>query len=188
MSDHDAKPIGILRWLGLGGAPHPEETDEAQTHDAASEPSEAEDPRERRRKQLIADIGSFLGTHRLEVNPFTLAVAHDVITGADAKLSSLVQERVISRQPVTLHWLEDACHTSGRNDGVAQLDALMVKLEHSIQDFGKTTFTANFAITLANAGNKTLLIDADLRRQLTRSKALQMLLWSFIKLVDGKGE
>lgn len=29
---------------------------------------------------------------------------------------------------------------------------------------GKTTFTANFAITLANAGNKTLLIDADLRR------------------------
>jgi capsular exopolysaccharide synthesis family protein len=29
---------------------------------------------------------------------------------------------------------------------------------------GKTTFTANFAITLANAGHKTLLIDADLRR------------------------
>jgi len=29
---------------------------------------------------------------------------------------------------------------------------------------GKTTFTANFAVTLANAGNKTLLIDADLRR------------------------
>ncbi|MSU36260.1 MAG: polysaccharide biosynthesis tyrosine autokinase [Pedosphaera sp.] len=29
---------------------------------------------------------------------------------------------------------------------------------------GKTTFTTNFAITLANAGNKTLLVDADLRR------------------------
>ncbi len=29
---------------------------------------------------------------------------------------------------------------------------------------GKTTFTANFAITLANAGHKTLLVDADLRR------------------------
>ncbi len=29
---------------------------------------------------------------------------------------------------------------------------------------GKTTFTTNFAVTLANAGNKTLLVDADLRR------------------------
>ncbi|HTI72253.1 MAG TPA: polysaccharide biosynthesis tyrosine autokinase [Candidatus Limnocylindria bacterium] len=29
---------------------------------------------------------------------------------------------------------------------------------------GKTTFTANFAITLANSGNRTLLVDADLRR------------------------
>lgn len=29
---------------------------------------------------------------------------------------------------------------------------------------GKTTFTTNFAITLANSGNRTLLIDADLRR------------------------
>ncbi len=29
---------------------------------------------------------------------------------------------------------------------------------------GKTTFTANFAITLANSGHKTLLVDADLRR------------------------
>lgn len=29
---------------------------------------------------------------------------------------------------------------------------------------GKTTFTTNFAITLANSGNRTLLIDADMRR------------------------
>jgi len=34
----------------------------------------------------------------------------------------------------------------------------------SVPGDGKSTFTVNFAITLANAGNRVLLIDADLRR------------------------
>jgi diguanylate cyclase len=52
-----------------------------------------------------------------------------------------------------MHWLEDACRSSGRNEGVAQLDALMVKLEHSIQDFGTTTLAAKSA---ANEYNSAL--------------------------------
>jgi diguanylate cyclase len=52
-----------------------------------------------------------------------------------------------------MHWLEDACRSSGRNDGVAQLDALMVKLEHSIHDFGTTTLAAKSA---ANDYNSAL--------------------------------
>jgi diguanylate cyclase len=146
MSDHEAKSKGILRWLGLGTPPHDDESDEAQVAAAeASDHAEADDPRERRRKQLLADIGSFLLTHRLEVNSFTLGVAHDVLTGADPKLARLLEERVISRNAVTMHWLEDACRSSGRNDGVAQLDALMTKLEHSIHDFSQTTLSAKSA-------------------------------------------
>lgn len=154
MSENDAKSKGILRWLGLGAAPSEQEEIEGfEAAESAYEPVETEDPRERRRRQLLTDIGSFVLTHRLEVNSFTLAVAHDVLTGADPKLARLLEERVISRQPVSMHWLEDACRSTGRNDGVAQLDALMSKLEHSIQDFGQTTVAAK---TAANDYNSAL--------------------------------
>ena len=145
MSDHDPKSQGILRWLGLGQTQDDEAPTRIEVPETAAEPAASEDPRERRRKQLLTDIGSFLLTHHLEVNTFTLGIAHDVLTGADPKLARLLEERVISRQPVSLHWLEDACRSSGRNDGVAQLDALMVKLEHSIQDFSQTTIAAKSA-------------------------------------------
>src|SRR5215471_11098381 len=103
MSDQDAKSRGILRWLGLGSAPRDDQTKDASDGAAATlEAFEADDPRERRRRQLLGDIGSFLLTHRLEVNSFTLAVANDVLTGADPKLARLLEERVISRLPVTL--------------------------------------------------------------------------------------
>ncbi|MBV1689034.1 GGDEF domain-containing protein [Novosphingobium sp. G106] len=152
MSENDGKSKGILRWLGLGAAPSEDgEIEGVEVAQPAPEPVESEDPRERRRKQLLTDIGSFLLTHRLEVNSFTLAIAHDVLTGADPKLARLLEERVISRQPVSMHWLEDACRSTGRNDGVAQLDALMTKLEHSIQDFGQTTVAAKSAASDYNS-------------------------------------
>ena len=154
MSENDAKSKGILRWLGFGAASGDgEEIESVEAAESAPEPVEAEDPRERRRRQLLTDIGSFLLTHRLEVNSFTLAVAHDVLTGADPKLARMLEERVASRQPISMHWLEDACRSTGRNDGVAQLDALMTKLEHSIQDFGQTTVAAK---TAANDYNSAL--------------------------------
>jgi diguanylate cyclase len=141
MSDNDAKSRGLLHWLGLGGpAAQMPATDEPA--EAAPEAAEPQDPRERRRPQLLAEVGSFLMTHRLEVNPLTLAIAHDVLTGADAKLARLIEERLLSRQAVTMHWLDDACRISGRHDGIAQLDALMIKLEHSIREFGQTTTAA----------------------------------------------
>lgn len=40
----------------------------------------------------------------------------------------------------------------------------LLAVTSSVPGDGKTTFTTNFAITLANSGNRTLLIDADLRR------------------------
>jgi diguanylate cyclase len=142
MGHSDAKSRGILRWLGLNGIAAPEEAPQEEPASPSPAAAEPQDPRERRRQELHEDIGSFLMAHRLEVNPFTLAIAHDVLTGADVKLARLVEDRVLSRQAVTIHWLEDACRSSGRHDGVAQLDALMVKLEHSIQDFGQTTTSA----------------------------------------------
>ncbi|MFA7603475.1 MAG: diguanylate cyclase [Novosphingobium sp.] len=154
MSDLDARPRGIRRWFGLGAAPRlDEEIENAEPAADHPEPAVIEDPRERRRRQLLGDIGSFLLAHRLEVNGFTLSVAHDVLTGADPKLARLLEERVISRQPVSMHWLEDACRSAGRHEGVAHLDALMAKLEHSIHEFSQTTTAAKSA---ANDYNSAL--------------------------------
>jgi diguanylate cyclase len=161
----DPKSKGIWRWLGLGGQPPEGATQEAEV-EASPQTVEPRDPRERRRRQLLNDIGSFLVTHRLEVNSFTLAVAHDVLTGADAKLARLFEERLVSRQPVTMHWLEDACRASGRHDGIAQLGALMIKLEHSIHDFGQTTVAAKIA---ANDYNSALEQHVDELEQVSKA-------------------
>lgn len=153
MSAHDPRLAresrGILRWLGLGGAPvaHVEPDPSGE----AGENTAPDDPRERRRKQMLADIGSFLVTHRLEVSSFTLTVAHDVITGADQRLARLIEERVLGRNPITLEWLEETGRNLGRNDGVAALNALMTKLESSIEEFGHTTSAARSATTRYNS-------------------------------------
>lgn len=136
---------GILGWLGLGAGP-----DGGSDGDAVTEAAEAQlEPRERRRRQVLADICSFLITHGLEVNPYTLAIGHDVITGSDPKLAQLIEQRVLNRLPVTIEWLEEAAR--GRGDSVAQLDVLMNKLENSIEEFGQTTRAAKTAATDYNS-------------------------------------
>ena len=154
MTAHDPRLVrrqgGILRWLGLGVAPDEDLSAESDTEHAAPDHAPV-DPRERRRRQLLADVTSFLLTHRLEISPYTLAIAHDVITGADAKLARQIEERVIARLPITLDWLEEAGRASGRVDGIAQLNALMTRLEASIDEFGKTTVAARSATTEYNS-------------------------------------
>jgi diguanylate cyclase len=138
---------GILKWLGLGSAPPADAPAQTET----PTPAAIEDPRERRRRQLVADIGSFLGTHRLAVSPYSLAVAHDVITGADQRLAQLIEKQVAARKAVTLEWLEESNRNSDRGDDAAALNALMTKLESSLDEFGKTTTAARAATSDYNS-------------------------------------
>jgi diguanylate cyclase len=104
---------GILRWLGFGAAPISDEGPQTEP----SEDTAHIDPRERRRRQLLSDLGSFLLTHRLEVNPYTLAIAHDVITGADQRLARQIEARVAAREPVNLEWLDEVGRGSAQGEG-----------------------------------------------------------------------
>lgn len=155
MTAHDPrlgrKQGGILRWLGIGAEAAEHHSLESDTEQPPAEPAPPEDRRERSRRQLLSDISSFLLTHRLEINPYTLAIAHDVITGSDPRLASEIEKRVAARQPVTLDWLEEAGRHSGRGDGIAQLNAMMSRLETSIEAFGKTTTAARSATTEYNS-------------------------------------
>ncbi len=137
---------GILRWLGFGGQA---QMDTAGQSDSAESDAQL-DPRERRRRQLLSDVGSFLLTHRLEVNPYTLAIAHDVITGADQRLARLIEARVASRQPVSLEWLEESGRNTG-SDGSTQLNALMTRLDTSLEEFARTAMSARSATSEYNS-------------------------------------
>ena len=99
-----------MRWLGFGSARSAQEDEcsSSRPHTEAQQNTGLDDPRERRRRELLSDISSFLITHRLEVNGYTLAIAFDVITGANPKLARLIEQRVAKRQPVSLNWLEES--------------------------------------------------------------------------------
>jgi diguanylate cyclase len=138
---------GILRWFGLGAAPRSDATPEA----VAAEDAVELDPRERRRRQLLTDIGSFLVTHRLKVNPYTLAIAHDVITGSDQRLARQIEARVAAREPISLEWLEEVGRSAAQGEGSAMLNGLMAKLETSLTDFAETTISARSATSEYNS-------------------------------------
>lgn len=139
---------GLLRWLGFG----PAGAEDGNRLEAEAAPAdEAVDRRDVRRRQLLNDLGSFLLFHHLEVSPFTLAIAHDVITGSDQRLACLIEERIEAHRPITLEWLEEAGRTAGRRDGSAALSALMAKLEASLEDFGRTTVEARTATKAYNS-------------------------------------
>jgi capsular exopolysaccharide synthesis family protein len=53
---------------------------------------------------------------------------------------------------------------------------------------GKTTFTTNFALTIAAAGNRTLLVDADLRRGNIHGYFEQPLEGGLAEVLDGRLE
>ncbi|MGE3690870.1 MAG: diguanylate cyclase [Novosphingobium sp.] len=147
MTAHDPQLIreqrGLLRWLGFGSTPAVTPPDAV----SGAENETALDPRERRRRQLLTDIGSFVLTHQLDVSPYGLAIAHDVITGTDQRLARAIEARIAQRQPLTMDWLEETGRSSGRGESAASLDALMAKLESSLEEFSRTATNARSVTT-----------------------------------------
>jgi hypothetical protein len=133
-SNHSAKVNGLLRWLGIGGGDH---SVRKEADELASNPSEARSLgwRDKRRRQLLEDIFNFLLTHRLEVSANTLDIAYDVISGGNSKLTKLVEERILSREPVTLVWPEEAARPSNPDGDEKALNTLMTKLESRHREF-----------------------------------------------------
>jgi diguanylate cyclase len=152
---------GILRWLGFGAAPRDDDHSGDNIALETCEEDEHSGLHHRRQRELLGDVGRFLLSHRIEVNPFTLAIAHDVITGADPKMAHLVEERIHAKLPLTLEWIEDASRSAGREDRMATLDALMTKLETSIENFGKTTHAARSATSDYNTALEAHVSDLE---------------------------
>lgn len=138
MTAHDSslhRRSGLLGWLGLGGR----------------EPSDQQpapvsiDRRQSSRDRHLDEIGGFLSYHQLEVNAQTLAIASNYLTGNDPDVVRLIDRRIQAREPVTLDWLEEALREQDASSEAKQLDRLMQRLEHGVEEFGQTSRAAREA-------------------------------------------
>ena len=127
--------LGWLNWLRFG----PDETDDQS--DVGGEPRTLT-PREvwlPAKRRFLAQITDFLIDHDLEVLPFTLAVAHDCVSGANPRLAQAILERAEKGLPISLGWLEEL-HAGGSRDAQAEAVADMVDtLERNVCTLGTTT-------------------------------------------------
>lgn len=92
-----------------------------------------------RNERALADIDTFLATHRLGVSAFTLGVAHDYLNGTDGELVRRIDEQIRSREPLALDWLDQLSRETGHSGKMAELATLMNRLESSLDEFGKTS-------------------------------------------------
>lgn len=144
MAQDGAARGGFMRWLGFGGEQQ-QVGDGGEQDPPAYGSARIEDTRDRLRRQVLEDISGFLLAHSLPVSVATLAIAHDIVTGADPVICRLVADRIAERQPVTLAWLEQVIEVHGADKAGEQLDTLVARLESSIAEFANTTTAARTA-------------------------------------------
>ena len=129
MHDHTFAPArrGFPRWLRRVSRQRDPDADSATAGESG------------RKERALADIDTFLATHRLGVSAFTLGVAHDYLNGTDGELVRRIDEQIRSREPISLDWLDQVSRETGHSGKVAELATLMNRLESSLDEFGKTS-------------------------------------------------
>lgn len=140
---------GWRRWLAFRGG-----KDAFDFHPATGpNPEEvtAPHPINEGRLQTLAEITCFLMDHDLPISPFTLEAAHDIVTGTKPTLAAVTAARIADHQPVTLRWLEEVMQTAQAEDGAAQIHALIIRLEKTIEEFAHTAIAARTATTDYNS-------------------------------------
>ena len=139
MTAHDpnlGRPTGgLLGWLGFGQRPATNPSDHAPAPAVRTAPLQ---------QRQMAEVGAFLGTHKLPVTAQTLMIAWNYLTGADSQVVRTIDRQLQARQPLTAEWLEETLD-GGNGDDVAQLAELMQRLESSIDEFAKTSREAHSA-------------------------------------------
>jgi diguanylate cyclase len=160
MTAHDPslphRPKGLLNWLGL------RESDDAEPDDDAEEEEDRapDTPRQAARRQMLGEITDFLMAHDLDINTFTLSIAHDYLTGSNVPLKRAIDQRLKDRQPLSETWLETATR-GGKKDENEVLHRLMQRMETDIDEFSATTTSAKSATTDYNQALAAHVDDMD---------------------------
>lgn len=118
----------------------------------------------------IEEVEEFLGVKVLGIIPFVSL--DDIRTSLQDKFKGNVDEETVRKTSRLIsHYLPTS--TSAENYRALRTNFNFINLNHNTKivvftssspEEGKTTITVNLAITMAQAGNKVLLIEGDLRR------------------------
>ncbi|MCT2398824.1 GGDEF domain-containing protein [Novosphingobium mangrovi (ex Huang et al. 2023)] len=160
MTAHDPSMArgGWMRWFGFGGSAR-DAFDDVSRVDPPDEDAPEPDADQRRRLRTLGEITQFLMQHDLPVSPFTLEVAHDIVTGTNPPLSGLVARQVADGRPVTSSWLDDVVHgQTEEENGAEQIHALILRLEGTVEAF---SVTASMARNATNDYNSALKAHVD---------------------------
>jgi diguanylate cyclase len=128
---------GLLGWFGFGARSSADQPGQAA-------PAQPADQRSSLQQRQVAEIGAFLGTHKLPVTAQSLMIAWNYLTGADSQVVRTIDRQLQQRLPITPEWLDESLGASNGED-VAQLAELMQRLESSIDEFAKTSHDAHSA-------------------------------------------
>ena len=129
---------GLLGWLGLRNG------DEAAADHPAAASAGRSDWRGGR-AHLLAAVGDCLDEHDLPADAFTLAIAHDYITGADAALSRTIEQRLATGGALDCAWLDASCRSLQGRSAEQAAARLLARLEGNLDAFTETTTTARRA-------------------------------------------
>ena len=127
---------GILQRIGLFRA---RVSDAAAISDLPLAVPARVDPKARRR--LLSDINTFLIEHDLDVNPVTLAAAHEACSGLNPAFARSIKQQDDAGQAVTQSWLEEVS-AADLSSETRSIENLATKLERGIDDLSRATKTA----------------------------------------------
>lgn len=102
-------------------------------------------PAQAARIDLIEQIGLFLLTNGLDINPRNLTIAHTIFSGANLRLAHKLAERQFSGQPVTQPWLEEIMAHAAEIREREELEEMMLSLGETVGKFIDTAREASDA-------------------------------------------
>lgn len=95
------------------------------------------------RRALMARIAEFVETHDLAATPGNLATLCGALSGSQPELAQALTAREIAGQPIDQRWLDTLARLDpDGHSRIAELEALMDKLEYSLLRFAQTTRSA----------------------------------------------
>jgi len=155
--DPDMARGGFFRWLGFGKGER-----RVLEGQMSADPGEMPDTAVQKRLDVLSEISLFLIEHDLPVSPFTLEAAHDIVTQADSALCARVNQRLAEGHVLTVGFLQGAVDTEAADSAAAQIHALIVRLEQTVDAFAATTSRAHHATSDYNSALEVHVDDLSL--------------------------
>jgi diguanylate cyclase len=134
-SDKKLEPTGrLFSWLGLKKAADANDGPQHGDDHPGSDAKRRNLSRDARRA-LGQTIVDFLVEQDLDMSPENLAIAHAAFSGSHPPLAREINARLQTREPISQTWLNHIHSTSAPASDAHDIDNMMARLEHQVDNF-----------------------------------------------------